>query len=255
MIATMIARPLLLTLLVSLLTFACCGPEPAQQPSAPPTAKTADSPATTPLPDPTANTMSATNETPSNSNSPDKPVSQLSNVPKTELATFGGGCFWCTEAVLEQLDGVLDVQSGYTGGAVDNPTYEQVCGGDTEHAEVVQVTFDPKVISYETLLEWFFRSHNPTTLNRQGADVGTQYRSAIFFHSKQQHETALALIEKIAGNWSDPIVTEITPAVKFWPAEAYHQDYFRNNQNKGYCSVVIKPKLAKLGLDEAPPKK
>jgi peptide-methionine (S)-S-oxide reductase len=172
----------------------------------------------------------------------------------TEVATFGGGCFWCTEAVLEQLDGVIDVESGYTGGSIDNPSYEQVCGGNTGHAEVVQVTFDPSIISYEALLEWFFRSHDPTTLNRQGADVGTQYRSAIFWHSEAQQQTAQELIQKIAGNWSDPIVTEVSQAVTFWPAEKYHQDYFFNNQNQGYCSAVIKPKLKKLGLDSAPKK-
>ncbi|MFT4511909.1 MAG: peptide-methionine (S)-S-oxide reductase [Planctomycetota bacterium] len=177
---------------------------------------------------------------------PDTPTETAK--PKHEVATLGNGCFWCTEAVLEQVAGVIDVESGYTGGDVDNPTYKQICTGTTEHAEVVKVTFDPAVISYESLLDWFFRSHDPTTLNRQGNDVGTQYRSAIFFHSKQQHQTALAFIEKVANNWKDPIVTELVPAVKFWPAEAYHQDYFRQNSNDGYCRVVIAPKLEKLGL-------
>ncbi|MCK5945492.1 MAG: peptide-methionine (S)-S-oxide reductase MsrA [Planctomycetes bacterium] len=177
------------------------------------------------------------------------PADQPTDAPQTELATFGGGCFWCTEAVLEQLDGVLEVTSGYMGGEVDDPSYEQVCSGTTGHAEVVQVKFDPKVISYERLLEWFFRSHDPTTLNRQGYDVGTQYRSAIFFHSKTQHEVAVKLIEAIAPNWPDPIVTEVTEAVRFWPAEAYHQDYYRGNTGQRYCRAVILPKLEKLGLD------
>ncbi len=167
----------------------------------------------------------------------------------TAIATFGNGCFWCTEAVLERLDGVLDVVSGYTGGSVDHPTYEQVCSGQTGHAEVVQVTFDPGRISYATLCDWFFRSHDPTTLNRQGADVGTQYRSAIFFHDEAQRAEALAAIERAQPKWGDPIVTEVTPAATFWPAEPYHQDYFRNNPTKGYCRAMIAPKLQKLGLD------
>ena len=225
-----------------LFAFACCGPQEA--PPGTVGAKATEQP--------------KNNESTMTEDANDPSTSQQHNPPSEadarEVATFGGGCFWCTEAVLEQLDGVLDVESGYTGGTVDNPTYEQICGGRTEHAEVVKVTFDPKVISYESLLDWFFRSHDPTTLNRQGNDVGTQYRSAIFFHSKQQHQTALRFMEEIANNWSDPIVTELTPAVKFWSAEKYHQDYFRNNQNQGYCRVIIKPKLAKLGLDDAPKK-
>jgi len=179
---------------------------------------------------------------------------QADQAPQHEVATLGSGCFWCTEAVLEQLEGVVDVESGYTGGELDDPTYKDICSGSTGHAEVVKVTFDPAVISYESLLDWFFRSHDPTTLNRQGADVGTQYRSAIFFHSKEQQLTAIDFIKQVQNNWGSPIVTELTPAVKFWPAEAYHQDYFRNNQNQGYCQVVIKPKLAKLGMDDAPKK-
>ncbi|HEB54439.1 MAG TPA: peptide-methionine (S)-S-oxide reductase [bacterium] len=169
--------------------------------------------------------------------------------PATALATFGGGCFWCTEAVLEQLDGVLDVRSGYMGGDVEQPTYQQVCTGTTNHAEVVQVTFDPRRISYETLLDWFFRSHDPTTLNRQGADVGTQYRSVVFWHSEEQRQQAEDFVARIAPNWNAPIVTEISPAQTFWEAEAYHQDYYRNNPGQGYCRVVIKPKLEKLHLD------
>ncbi|MBL8752080.1 MAG: peptide-methionine (S)-S-oxide reductase MsrA [Planctomycetes bacterium] len=168
---------------------------------------------------------------------------------RTALATFANGCFWCTEAVLEQQPGVLDVTSGYMGGQVDNPTYKQVCGGDTGHAECVQVTFDPSKIGYETLLDWFFRSHDPTTLNRQGADEGTQYRSAIFVHDDEQARLARAAATKAQANFRDPIVTEITPASRFWPAEAYHQDYFRTNPSQGYCRMVIAPKLKKLGLD------
>ena len=166
-----------------------------------------------------------------------------------ELATFGGGCFWCIEAGLERLDGVLDVTSGYAGGSVQNPTYEQVCNGDTGHAEVVQVTFDPRRISFEKLLEWFFKMHDPTTLNRQGPDEGTQYRSAIYFHSDEQKKQALAVIEKAQPGFRDQIVTEVAPLTRFWAAEAYHQDYFRNHPNAGYCRIQIAPKLKKLGLD------
>lgn len=168
------------------------------------------------------------------------------------IATFANGCFWCTEAVLEQLDGVLDVTSGYMGGTIDAPTYEQVCGGSTGHAECVQVTFDPARIRYEDLLEWFFRSHDPTTLNRQGADVGTQYRSAIFVHDDAQRQAAQQAIATFQPQFAAPIVTEVTPASRFWPAEGYHQDYFRRNTQQGYCRMVIRPKLQKLGLDAAP---
>jgi peptide-methionine (S)-S-oxide reductase len=166
------------------------------------------------------------------------------------VATFANGCFWCTEAVLEQLPGVLDVVSGYMGGDVDDPTYEQVCGGETGHAECVQVTFDPSKVTFAQLLDWFFRSHDPTTLNRQGADVGTQYRSAVFFHSDEQKAQTLAAIKKFQPSFGAPIVTEVTAASRFWPAEAYHQDYFRRNPNQGYCRMVIAPKLKKLGLPD-----
>ena len=176
------------------------------------------------------------------------PANSESTVNKA-TATFGNGCFWCTEAVLEQLDGVLEVTSGYTGGSVDNPTYEQVCSGTTGHAEVVQITFDPQRISYDDLLNWFFRSHDPTTLNRQGADVGTQYRSAIFTHSAEQFATAQAKIQQLQPNYGGGIVTQVEPAAKFWSAEQYHQDYYRNNPNQGYCRAVIAPKLKKLGLE------
>lgn len=167
-----------------------------------------------------------------------------------EKATFGAGCFWCVEAVLEQLDGVTDVTSGYMGGSVENPTYEQVCSGRTGHAEVVQVTFDPSVISYDTLLDWFWKLHDPTTLNRQGADVGTQYRSAIFVHSDVQRAAAERSKRAAQPRFADPIVTEITDATAYYLAEDYHQDYYRLNTRQGYCRAVIAPKLNKLGLDD-----
>ncbi len=166
----------------------------------------------------------------------------------TEIATLGGGCFWCLEAVYEQLNGVLSVESGYSGGHVRNPSYGDVCEGITGHAEVVQITFDPHVVSFRELLEVFFVIHDPTTLNRQGADVGTQYRSAIFYHSPEQRETAKQVIAEVkaAKIWDDPIVTEVTPFDAFYKAEAYHQGYFRNNPNQGYCRVVIAPKVSKF---------
>jgi peptide-methionine (S)-S-oxide reductase len=165
-----------------------------------------------------------------------------------EVATLGGGCFWCLEAVFEQLRGVEGVVSGYAGGAVPDPTYEQVCSGRTGHAEVVQVTFDPTVVSFRELLEVFFTIHDPTTLNRQGADAGTQYRSAVFYHSPEQKATTEAVIAELAaaGVWDDPIVTEVVPLTAFYPAEAYHQQYYRRNPSQGYCRVVIAPKVAKL---------
>lgn len=169
------------------------------------------------------------------------------NSQQTEIATLAGGCFWCLEAVYEQLRGVQKVESGYAGGHVRNATYEQVCSGASGHAEVVQVTFDPSAISYQELLEVFFVIHDPTTLNRQGADVGTQYRSAIFTHSPEQQAIAQAVLKAFteANVWPDPIVTEIAPLDTFYKAEAYHQGYFRNNPNQGYCRVVIAPKVAK----------
>ena len=166
-----------------------------------------------------------------------------------ETATFGAGCFWCVEAVFENLEGVRAVESGYMGGHVQDPTYRQVCEGTTGHAEVTQIYFDPKVISYDTLLDWLWRSHNPTTLNRQGADTGTQYRSAIFYHSEAQKAAAEASKEKAQAQFDDPIVTEITPASEFYVAEDYHQDYYRLNGRAPYCQMVIRPKLKKLGLE------
>ncbi len=166
----------------------------------------------------------------------------------TEIATLGAGCFWCIEAVLEQLDGVQSVVSGYTGGETLNPTYSDIGKGQTGHAEVVQVTFDPTVLPYKDLLDWFWKSHDPTTLNRQGADRGTQYRSAIFVHSPAQRKTAETSIKDVAPTFADPIVTEITDAVTFYVAEKYHQGYYFENSSQGYCRAVIAPKLKKLGL-------
>lgn len=165
-----------------------------------------------------------------------------------ELATLGGGCFWCLEAVYQQLKGVKKVESGYAGGSVANPSYQLVCSGATGHAEVVQITFDPAVVSYGELLQVFFTIHDPTTLNRQGADVGTQYRSAIFYHSTAQKTTAEAVMAEIraAGIWDKPIVTELQPLETFYKAEGYHQNYFRNNPNQPYCQVVVAPKVAKF---------
>ena len=165
-----------------------------------------------------------------------------------EMATLAGGCFWCLEAVFEQLKGVERVESGYTGGTMPNPNYEEVCTGQTGHAEVVQVTFDPAVLAYADLLKVFFAIHDPTTLNRQGADVGTQYRSAIYAHSPAQRAEAERVIAELtaARLFDDPIVTEVEPLKDFYPAEGYHQEYFRRNPNQGYCRAVIAPKVAKF---------
>lgn len=163
-------------------------------------------------------------------------------------ATLAGGCFWCIEAVFDELKGVVSVESGYTGGLVPNPTYARVCDGDTGHAEAVQVTFDPSVISYHDLLTVFFAIHDPTTLNRQGADTGTQYRSAIFHHNEQQKEIARQVIREItdAQIWDSPIVTEVMPLDKFYQAEDYHQEYFAHNSFQPYCRTVIAPKVSKF---------
>ena len=165
-----------------------------------------------------------------------------------EFATLGGGCFWCLEAAFQELEGVRRVQSGYAGGSVANPTYAAVCTGATGHAEVVQVEFDPAVTSYRQILEVFFAIHDPTTLNRQGADVGTQYRSAVFFHSPQQRDTAQALMAELErdGPWDDPIITEVAALDAFYPAESYHESYYKRNPQRPYCQAVINPKLAKF---------
>jgi peptide-methionine (S)-S-oxide reductase len=163
-----------------------------------------------------------------------------------EIATLAGGCFWCLEAVYDDLQGVSLVESGYSGGATPNPSYQAVCTGETGHAEVVQVTFDPEVISFEELLTVFFSVHDPTTLNRQGADVGTQYRSAIFYHSDEQKAAAERVIAEVAPQWKDPIVTEVAAFEKFYIAEDYHQEYFANNPNQPYCRAVVAPKVEKF---------
>lgn len=162
---------------------------------------------------------------------------------KYEVVTLGGGCFWCLEAVFEETRGVIDVVSGYAGGTLHNPSYEQVSNGTTGHAEVVQVTFDPNIISYEALLKIFWLIHDPTTLNRQGNDVGTQYRSVIFYHNEEQKEKTEASVKEFASKFIKPIVTEIKPLEVFYKAEAYHQDYFKNNPNQGYCMFVVSPKV------------
>jgi len=167
---------------------------------------------------------------------------------QVELATLAGGCFWCLEAVFDELKGVESVESGYSGGHIQSPSYAQVCDGDTGHAEVVQVTFDPQALSYKDLLTVFFTIHDPTTLNRQGNDAGTQYRSAIFYHNEQQKKTAEEVIQEIAAAkiWDGPIVTELTPFDQFYMAEDYHQEYFKKNPFQGYCRAVIAPKVAKF---------
>ena len=164
-----------------------------------------------------------------------------------EVTTLAGGCFWCLEAVYDLLKGVEDVTSGYAGGTKENPTYEHVCSGMTGHAEVVQITFDPSVIAFKDLLDVFFTIHDPTTLNQQGYDVGTQYRSAIFYHSPEQKVTAEQTIKELtdAKLWRDPIVTQIEPLTVFYPAEDYHQEYFENNPNQQYCRAIVAPKVAK----------
>ncbi len=167
-----------------------------------------------------------------------------------ETATIGGGCFWCLEAVFQELNGVASVQSGYSGGARENPSYEQVCSGATGHAEVAQIRFDPSVTSFREILQVFFATHDPTTLNRQGADVGSQYRSAIFYHSDDQKRIAEETIREIdaAGVLSNPVVTQVSPLERFYPAEDYHDNYYRSNSSQPYCQYVIGPKLAKFRM-------
>lgn len=168
----------------------------------------------------------------------------------TDTVTLGAGCFWCVEAVFEQLEGVEAVEAGYAGGETPNPTYEAVCSGSTGHAEVARVVYDTGQITLEDILEMFWKSHDPTTLNRQGADVGTQYRSAIFYHSDEQRRIAEESKAAAQEYFENPIVTEITPLERFWVAENYHQDYYRSNRNAPYCQVVIAPKLRKLNLED-----
>ncbi|MBD1582067.1 peptide-methionine (S)-S-oxide reductase MsrA [Pseudoalteromonas sp. S16_S37] len=163
-----------------------------------------------------------------------------------QKATFGGGCFWCIDAAFRQVNGVIEVRSGYCGGHTQQPTYQEICQGDTGHAEVVELLFDPQVISYEQLLKMFFVLHDPTQLNRQGNDVGTQYRSVIFYHDEQQQQLAKDEVAMQQGYYSDEVVTEISAAPAFYSAESYHQDYYSNNPSQGYCSILIAPKLAKF---------
>lgn len=170
---------------------------------------------------------------------------------ETQLATLGGGCFWCLEAAYERIDGVQSVTSGYAGGTAENPTYQQVCSGSTGHAEVVQIAYDPQKIGFRDILDLFWNVHDPTTLNRQGADVGTQYRSIILYHDQEQKRISEQYIEELEASevFSDPIVTQVEPLRQFYPAEDYHQDFYANNPTQGYCTVVIRPKLQKLGLE------
>ncbi len=172
----------------------------------------------------------------------------MDNKQKLDTITLGGGCFWCTEAVFQQVEGVISVTSGYSGGNIANPTYREVTSGLTGHAEVVQIVYDKNLVNLEDILKVFFRTHNPTTLNRQGADVGTQYRSVVFFHDETQHKVALEIKQKLNEQaiWNDPIVTEIVPFEAFYKAEEYHQNYYNKNPNQGYCQFVIVPKLEKF---------
>ena len=165
-----------------------------------------------------------------------------------EIATLGAGCFWCVEAVFSSLTGVTDVNVGYCNGRIDNPTYEMVCAGETGHAEVAQISFNPDIVNYEAVLDLFFKTHDPTTLNKQGADIGTQYRSAIFYHSETQKEIALKMIGKLNNleYYDNSIVTEVEKINKFYIAEDYHQNYYKNNKTAPYCTIVIKPKLDKI---------
>lgn len=208
---------------------------------------------TTAVPVPTVNeetpsTGDGTTDSVDSSGTVEPESSEQPAKPAKAVATFGAGCFWCVEAVFELLDGVEAVESGYMGGKVPNPTYDEVCAGTTGHAEIVQVHFNPNVVGFDELLEVFWKSHDPTTLNRQGADSGTQYRSAVFFHSEEQRKTAEAYKKKLneAGAFDDPIVTEVTVASDFYPAEDYHQDYFTLNGRAPYCRGVIQPKIDKV---------
>lgn len=177
-----------------------------------------------------------------------KAINTMNEQKGLEVATVAGGCFWCTEALFLELKGVKKVVSGYTGGTVKNPTYKEVCTGTTGHAEAIEITFDPKEISYEDILEVFFATHDPTTLNRQGADVGTQYRSEIFYHDEVQHKAAMNFIKLLNDQniYGKNVVTKVSPAVTFYPAEDYHQDYYNQNKSQPYCMAVINPKLEKL---------
>ncbi len=246
-------------LAIALGALAGCSVEPAPttsdlQASAPSTTEpTASEPVATELAEPTpvATAPPSTVKAPEEGSTAPAEMTATNDpapVPTTEVATLGAGCFWCIEAVLEQLDGVESVVSGYTGGDTLNPTYGDICTGRTGHAEVVRVTFDPTVLPYKDLLDWFWKSHDPTTLNRQGPDQGTQYRSAIFVHSPAQRKIAETSKLDVQPTFDDPIVTEITDAPVFYEAEKKHQGYYFDNTSQGYCRAVIAPKLKKLGL-------
>jgi peptide-methionine (S)-S-oxide reductase len=187
-------------------------------------------------------------ENPARSMKKETAKTNMESNPGFKLATFGGGCFWCTEAIFQRLNGVEKVVSGYSGGHVEHPTYEQVCTGTTGHAESIQITYDPSKVTYDALLEVFWKTHNPTEGNRQGNDVGTQYRSVVFYHDAEQKKLAEAYKTELEAQkiWDRPIVTEIVPFSKFWAAEDYHQNYYNNNTSKGYCTVVITPKIEKF---------
>jgi peptide-methionine (S)-S-oxide reductase len=193
-------------------------------------------------------TISSCNESTSQDQKKEKEKMNHTDDSKFNTATFGSGCFWCSEAIFERVKGVTSVTSGYAGGSIPNPIYEAVSSGKTGHAEVIQITYDPKIVSYDELLEIFWKTHDPTTLNRQGADVGTQYRSVIFYHDDTQKNKAENYKSELtkAGIWKAPIVTEISPLTKFYEAEKYHQDYYEQNPNQGYCAFVITPKLDKF---------
>jgi peptide-methionine (S)-S-oxide reductase len=226
-----------LFLATALLAASCSAPPPSAETAKPEASK------------PTTPTASETKTPPAASPAP--AAKETTAMPaKNEVATFATGCYWCTEAIFQRIDGVVSVRSGFTGGTVPNPTYEQCCTGETGHAEAVEVTFDPSRTSYETLLDWFWRMHDPTTLNRQGADEGTQYRSAIFWHTDAQRAAAEKAKKEAQASFKDPIVTEIAKAGAFYPAPAYHDDYYNKNTSQGYCRAVIAPKLHKLKLDE-----
>lgn len=193
-------------------------------------------------------TLTGCKQSPSQNHKNEKVKMDQIDESKLQTATFGSGCFWCSEAIFERVKGVVSVESGYSGGSVPNPTYEAVCTGKTGHAEVIQIKFDMNTVSYDELLEIFWKTHDPTTLNRQGADVGTQYRSVIFYANEEQKQKAEGYKKELekAKIWKDPIVTEISPLKNFYPAEKYHQDYYEQNPNQGYCSFVITPKIEKF---------
>lgn len=237
--------------LLAPLALVACGraPSPSSRTTPPSDPPVTDSSPTT-SGDSQASPAAAANSAPSMSDRAPEPASADAPTRRTELATLGAGCFWCVEAVYEQLPGVLRAESGYMGGHVENPTYEQVCGKKTGHVEVVQIEFDPAVIPFSDVLDWFWRLHDPTSLDRQGADAGPQYRSVVFFHSAEQERVARESMAAAQPSFPRPIVTEVRAATTFWPAEGYHQGFYADNPRHGYCRMVIAPKLEKLGLSK-----